>query len=1146
MAEEEEQVGGTSGALTEEEIAALEAEDAAYDLQVSLKAEEEAAAKAATAGGQVVAGLEETTDYLSGLADDYLSVDAAAAFTSAAETVVAKTEGLIETGSLNLFTEEPTAIEVRADDAAAILDGISQSMENNEAISDVGGMEAWEAIPVLIEELETGNLKDKEKEEIENALILLNDQLDSLDGSKPLTASEKNEILGADPVTATDQNKIDTIVSALDKKAKVIEAGGESRTILPSEVDVEATAQGAALVRTAYQCFLLYHLTTFADHYKQVLELDQPESTHIMRNGYYSKTKSHPRIFLVEPDEDSVLVPYNRTTQAGRLSGFEEIKPHEIAQLIPLLRIYKIYRKGGKETGKVEMTFERGMNLEGITSTISDGFASDFYTKGRGCGVKSFEWRNIGTDPFTATRDLEAKLTLYFQHFGDLVIPRKGKDLYDSKGGDIDYRYLDVVLQADCRDEASDEAGSPSSEQGGVIDNYNHYSPECYEVAIEVGYADPGTGANLSAAAKDLAKNQRQTLYLVTTDHTFNINQDGTFELVVDFKARLNSVFRDKGGGMNVLLPGGGYAREEAFGKKSFLYLLNEVEALIKAEGNLEESFRKPDLLKKLEADRDLLVFQNQQTIYNGIMTSLFEKKMIYHLDMSKDDFNRFAKYASTGIGIQDVTFTTASPTNLRRIFTMDSFDKAAGFVADANSRAKETVTSEIETTTGAEAQQEAIEKEETEQIELLTSNLNYEGHKLSFVYFGDIIGVVTDHVLGDTSFVGRLEAKTKEDKDEELKEGGVVGALSIGLEMAGEMFDVEYASIKQALGADVSDAEIQKEIDDVTAMLTKGVIKKRRVRTTDESSDRLRIILGCLEYTRPDSKVRSFINLAHIPISLEILKSFLIKNVLSTSRRNYPYLDFIQDLLRDVVLDLMHGTCFGGYVKDKNTIMISPLQAEGESDKEDPPSFSEPIEASGAERGLYKMTAFKYPTIRLGATNDANPFFKPVSSKNVYPYDYLFIHANTKLHSKLTGDLQKDKELGIPHLRFGKATGLLKSANFAKTNLEGLPESRMLKEGSTNMLNQVANVYTMDLSMVGNNLFRPGQYVYFDPVAMGIGKPWQESGEVTSFSRKMGLGGYHLVTEVGSSISPGKFETSIKSLWETGGATRSKTEESE
>ena len=147
-------------------------------------------------------------------------------------------------------------------------------------------------------------------------------------------------------------------------------------------------------------------------------------------------------------------------------------------------------------------------------------------------------------------------------------------------------------------------------------------------------------------------------------------------------------------------------------------------------------------------------------------------------------------------------------------------------------------------------------------------------------------------------------------------------------------------------------------------------------------------------------------------------------------------------------------------------------------------------------------------------------------------------ISANSSLalNSKLHGDKEEDADKGIAHFRYGSTAGMMKSISFSKSPIEYLAEERYVREGSDNLLNQLAGRYDMQMSMVGNNMFIPGQYVYFDPVALGIGKSYARTDSGRSLSNLMGLGGYHIITEVGCSITPGKYETTIKGLWETGG----------
>ena len=81
---------------------------------------------------------------------------------------------------------------------------------------------------------------------------------------------------------------------------------------------------------------------------------------------------------------------------------------------------------------------------------------------------------------------------------------------------------------------------------------------------------------------------------------------------------------------------------------------------------------------------------------------------------------------------------------------------------------------------------------------------------------------------------------------------------------------------------------------------------------------------------------------------------------------------------------------------------------------------------------------------------------------------------------------------------------------------------------------------------MIGNNIFRPGMLIYFNPEPMGAGQPWQYKTDANgvaiarSWANIMGIGGYHLITEVAHSIGPGKFDTTVKARWQSGGEDKS------
>ena len=140
----------------------------------------------------------------------------------------------------------------------------------------------------------------------------------------------------------------------------------------------------------------------------------------------------------------------------------------------------------------------------------------------------------------------------------------------------------------------------------------------------------------------------------------------------------------------------------------------------------------------------------------------------------------------------------------------------------------------------------------------------------------------------------------------------------------------------------------------------------------------------------------------------------------------------------------------------------------------------------------------------------------------------------NKITRSKLKGNEVEDEINGLYHYRLGEKCGLLKEAKFKKTNVQFFREARLTQIGSGNPLAQLSNVYDLDLTMVGNNIYIPGRRIYFDPRSISslIGAPYEPG----SPANLLGIGGYHIVTDVKSFIQDGKFHTEISTTFETGG----------
>jgi len=382
-------------------------------------------------------------------------------------------------------------------------------------------------------------------------------------------AGMRGEQLGALPEAA------EAFGNALEKRTEAAIAAKKGKTVVALHSGAGAPEATRKRIMTAYQCYLLYNADWFRVQHKKLLSggktgnftTTKPDGSPadyifgkkgaIRTPAYYSRQIARTRMFLVNDEslENDTTIA-NRIKMRPNQAAFENITPSDYARLTPRLRIYKVYHPQSQANRKVvEMEFDSKTDLSGITSKVSDGI-NDVYTRGSGVGIESFEWKYIGTDPFTATRDLEATLKMHFQSFPELTKPRTGTD---QNGNDSEYRYLDLILQGNCSEGGMLKVdGRALGKLGSIFDSDRPaYDPGCYEIMVEVGYnAAAGTSTDASDLTNSI-REQRQKLYLVLTEHELDMGQDGTFGLTIKFRARLGAHMSNKT--FNVIIPGGGF-----------------------------------------------------------------------------------------------------------------------------------------------------------------------------------------------------------------------------------------------------------------------------------------------------------------------------------------------------------------------------------------------------------------------------------------------------------------------------------------------------------------------------------------------------------------------------------------------------------
>ena len=897
-------------------------------------------------------------------------------------------------------------------------------------------------------------------------------------------------------------------------------------------------AAGRKRLLAAQQCFLLYNNHFFVKRHRQLLSSNYPTQTPAARAkrpadakgrvknmayngysdgklkgsintspGYYSKETESTKIILINDtvkSNDSTVV--NKLKAKRKQDEFDKITPAEYAQLIPRLRLFKVNYKnsGDGKQAQEAVEFEFNNKID-VTDMSAVGKTFEGSIRGDGAGIKSFEWSYLGSDAFTATRDLKATLKLNFQSFHELQKPRTS--------GGKEYRYLDLVIQANC----SEKAG------GTDINGRPIYDPGCYEVLAEVGYMVPSK-STLNPHMLEAIRSSVEHLYLVMTDHSFEFEQDGTFSMTVNYRARLGSQLGSRK--FNVLLPGGG--SESTAAQKHINNLKENIANLKKAEKDSSVPDEDPagatstgdgEKTPKEEKQEELddYVARQRMRFYNAIYSSLRNRKWIHGIQIPKEDEKKYLNYDQKIIkpakGTAGVEQFEGLPTPL------DDSNYIWFDMAGASKTWDDMYVTKGDAGTASGAATAAKTKQEN-QLERLKEQLESDPSEyVRFVYLGDIIACVRDWIMAEDEF-----ALT------EYEAGGWFG------------FKAEKTGTN---ATDAARAKYQGEASDASAQL-------KRVRET------FQIIMGNIEIKDFQSKETRLVNMAHIPISLDNFLNFMTTNVVAKKRKVYQFSKFLNDLISSMVMQNLSTGCFGGLIASSVRTSMTMLEIPSETGFEPIAGGTGPHGNvfKKSKRGHLRCSVFNPQIIGTGPTdqefflNEMPPMVSGGKSLKK-TFDYLMVNSfvtkprlfgvwdpeNFAKKNKgiTTIDTIGDKARGIPHYTFGQNTGILKTVKFQKTDQEYLPEAKYEQEGSS-AINQLAAVYDVTFEMLGTSRFQPGQYIYFDPLTMGLGHSYDNVGGERSYANLMGLGGYHLVIEVSCAISRGDFTTTLKTRWTTSG----------
>ena len=800
------------------------------------------------------------------------------------------------------------------------------------------------------------------------------------------------------------------------------------------------------------------------------------------RTGFASNRFLFDKTIMIQSKSEAGVL--NKLSWIPGAHDFTQLTTDQMSQLMPMIRIYKVeYDDSGEVEGETEFL---------IPDRTDANILGD--TTDQGVGIKNFQYKYVGSNPATVRNDIEAKLTLYFQNFSEMLRVRRS-----SNGKQ--YSFIDLFSRArKIKNKKPTSGTSTRTVAASFLDTdeartYSEnairnctpkikdtYNPIEFEMKAVVGWAYPTGTSTLSKEQKEAVSNSRQAFFLTLIDHEFSFENDGSFTLELNYRARLGAIMESHDADILRLdlgsetIPGTmtlGIEQTWTDEKSGIRSVFNgsAVEIMQTLKYDLQAARDCCDKeAEKFISDRLNRLEDNIRSYrYQKMCDYLFNRRMIKMIRVNASTMNSWANHE--GVPPTGIVDSSGNPLNSGKLT------------------------------------KESLPREEFEET-YSTAGASFDGLTLS----ERAAGVEFD---AERALKG-WEQITKKPKELNFD---AIDSYHISFFPLGDMLEYAFK----------------------TALLTSDDSFLRR-----EDAERIKVLLGTIKI---DNKTY---NIVDIPISLITFRNFWFKKVVKPRREKYPLLQFIRDVMRDLVFGAVNSVYYtgrGNTTKNKFQLRTAFISLPEVEDGKDP-----------IARFSFDGTSNSVP-IRLDKFNEKSPLsfisYKQSSSNS---YHYLVVFAETGDKGQFTRTEMENagynsrkaynrEILNIHTFGFGEDRGILKRANFSKTDQPYLREARYLERGNDPWI-QLSNVYNVSLELFGAPFFYPGHYIYINPFglsksktpALRLGDPdagyANKKGEPTnaSYANIMGIGGYHIIIDVTGFLEDGKYEVQLTTRYDNSG----------
>lgn len=850
--------------------------------------------------------------------------------------------------------------------------------------------------------------------------------------------------------------------------------------------------------------------------------------------------------------------------QAGPINKFFtfELTSAQQALLVPKIRIYKVLYK--TEIDNTTNTYKLALPatpLPGPPEVVFDAFTKTtevndilINQQGKipGVGLQSFEWSLKGVNPADVDANIEASLKIFFNNVGNVL---------NRDDGEGTASFLNLILFTPPVVGEQPQRMTPNPCQS------DEYREEYFEIMAEVGWSAPAEALQsglFSADQLSYIESATKAMYLQLTTHAFDFKQDGSAVLTANYRARLKladprhdlinySYLEHFDERMEAARTALGDAPEASstwsLVKGKFIDMADAAGGGVGQSGMGENAFganaTDQDVKRAIRGieERKLAALQERyrQLVEELVTNHVYEVRIPYTLlltdaDSDGEDYTLGGSSttesdpARVALSPKVVWGSLFSP-NAEMDDQMSAFNNIVRPVQEAY-KALETVrTYGPGAWVDAADAQSALLGGRRDALDLVRGDLNH-----GFVGdLGDPAAAV------DIATLAQFSQKPAVTPDVAVVKYFYLGDL---LEVLFSTGDVTQDIHNKNLAIVTTDIQFLNTFKVVSLVKSPRSTRYNTGVVTGIDMGDFKCKYAMLSEGDRKSYLSS-LNVANIPISVELFLDFFKKKIVNQKKDHYYLGDFLSDMFHTFVKPVVSNNGIEGMPTSEPLAFITDVvtsKKESIFSADHPIGLVQPRNWIDGEEHEYKVPSpqpgYAGPTYTMAAPveaymeaanpNDHTPKIKPIFRQEKDPSQRAVVKIiNLQMQfSHLDGDYHHNINRGIPNFLVGLDRGVVKSVSFKRVDQPYLRESRTAQD-KTFGVSQLRELYHCDLTLYGNTLLMPGQLIYVEPNNVTFGRPTASR----SAARILGLGGYHLVVDVSNVLSQQGWETKVRSL---------------